>query len=177
MSKNLTVLGDETEFRGVMEFTDGLVILGSFEGTIKDGGMLEVGKTGRCSVDYARSSVVTVSGEIKGDIFASESLEMKSGSRIEGNVSTARLRICDNVEFEGQVSMLTEAPQADIFSVSGSEYKETLKVGSRFEADSPAQETDSPAEAGTETAGGSERRLLSKRTAHKKPPAETDAGD
>ena len=39
---NLTVFGQETEFDGVLEFSDNLVITGKFHGTINASGDLEI---------------------------------------------------------------------------------------------------------------------------------------
>ena len=51
-------------------------------------------------------------------------IEIVSGSRVVGDISTLRLRIVDNVDFHGQVTMLEAAPDVDIFSVTANEYKQ-----------------------------------------------------
>ena len=55
---------------------------------------------------------------------------MCNGSKVKGNVETARLRIADNVEFEGQVTMLESEPEVDLFSVASDEYKQSLLLKS-----------------------------------------------
>ena len=123
---NLTVFGQETEFDGVLEFTDSLVITGKFHGTIKATGDLEIDRSAVCDVDVMNAESIFVSGKVTGRIEASERVELCSGSRVKGDIKTARIRISDNVEFEGQVSMLSEVPDIDIFSVASAEYKDAL---------------------------------------------------
>lgn len=123
---NLTVFGQETEFDGILEFTDSLVITGKFHGTIKATGDLEIDRSAVCDVDVMNAESIVVSGKVTGRIEASERVELCSGSRVKGDIKTARIRISDNVEFEGQVYMLSEVPDIDIFSVASAEYKDAL---------------------------------------------------
>lgn len=120
---NLTILGAETEFNGVLEFSDNLVITGKFAGTIKSTGSLVIEKKGICAVDTAAAESITIVGQVEGNLSATDKLEMFSGSRIIGDIETSRLRIADNVNFHGNVKMLDEIPDIDIFSVSSTEYK------------------------------------------------------
>ena len=50
VKKTLTVFGPETEFDGVLEFSDDLIITGKFNGKIKATGNLEVSKEAVCTV-------------------------------------------------------------------------------------------------------------------------------
>ena len=128
--KNITVLGQETEFDGVIEFTDNLVITGKFNGTIKATGDLEIEKTGVCKVDSIDANSVVISGNVTGNMQAPERVEMCSGSKVTGDVTTSRIRIADNVEFEGQVTMLDSVPDVDLFSVASAEYKQAMVLKS-----------------------------------------------
>src|SRR5574344_1771483 len=122
-SGNMTVFGEETEFDGSLEFTDSLVITGKFKGTIKATGSLEIDKTAVCNVDKMSAESIVVSGQITGNIEGRERVELCHGSKVKGDIRTARLRIGDNVEFEGQVSMIEDVPDVDLFSVASAEYK------------------------------------------------------
>ncbi len=123
---NLTVFGQETEFDGVLEFTDNLVITGKFHGTINATGNLEIDKTAICTVDKMLAQSIVVSGQIIGNVEAQEKVELCSGSKVKGDIKTSNLRIADNVEFDGQISMLPENPNIDIFELASSEYKNSL---------------------------------------------------
>lgn len=131
--RNFTVLGSETEFDGVLEFTDDLKISGKFNGTIVAQGNLEIDKTAVCSVDKMSANAIIISGVVTGDIEAAERVEMCYGSKVKGNVTTARLRIADNVDFEGQVTMLDKEPDVDLFSVASDEFKQSLILKSDTE--------------------------------------------
>ncbi len=126
--ENLTVCGQETEFEGSLEFTDNLVISGKFQGTItsSSGGNLEIEKSAVCNVDKVTAGSVIVSGKLTGNIEASESLELCSGSKVKGDLKAGRIRISDGVEFEGKVTMTEKAPSSDIFSLVSDEYKSSL---------------------------------------------------
>lgn len=124
---NITVLGEETCFEGYLEFTDSLVVTGKFEGTIKSEGKLEIARTAECEVDEMSASSILIAGAVKGNINARERLEIRSGSKIAGDIKTRKLRIAENVDYQGSVTMLEDAQDVDVFSVSTAEFKEHLQ--------------------------------------------------
>ena len=130
--RNLTVFGPETEFDGDLEYSDDLVITGKFSGNIKSNGSLEIARTAVCNVGKISVQSIVIFGTVIGDIEASERIEMCAGSKVSGDVSTARLRIAENVDFDGQVTMLDEIPSVDLFSVASREYKQALVLKSDF---------------------------------------------
>lgn len=130
--RNLTVFGPETEFDGDLEYSDDLVITGKFSGNIKSNGSLEIARTAVCKVGKISVQSIVIFGTVIGDIEASERIEMCAGSKVSGDVSTARLRIAENVDFDGQVTMLDEIPSVDLFSVASREYKRALVLKSDF---------------------------------------------
>lgn len=128
--KNLTVFGQETEFDGFLEFTDNLVITGKFSGEIKATGDLEIEKGSVCNVRKMTANSIVISGTVSGDIDAPERLEMCSGSIVHGDVRTSRIRIAEDVEFEGEISMLEKENDIELFAVASKEYKEALVLKS-----------------------------------------------
>lgn len=128
--KNLTVFGQETEFDGILEFTDSLVITGKFHGEIKNAGDLEIEKSAVCDVERIHARSIVISGVVTGELEASERIEMCSGSVVRGDVTTAQIRIAEYVDFEGQVSMLEGIPDFNLFSVASDEYKNSLVLKS-----------------------------------------------
>ena len=129
--RNVTVFGEETGFNGVLEFKDRLVLTGKFTGKINaPQGELEIAKNAVCNVDNIEANSIVVSGNVKGNMNASERVEICSGSVVEGNITTARIRIANNVEFKGEVSMLEKEPDIDLFSVASAEYKQAVIVHS-----------------------------------------------
>ena len=83
-----------------------------------------------CIESTVQTASFEISGSVTGDINASERVEICSGASVTGDISTARLRIANNVEFEGQITMLDEQPDENIFSVASKEYKDALVLRS-----------------------------------------------
>jgi cytoskeletal protein CcmA (bactofilin family) len=114
--RTITVFGEKTRFRGVLRFTEELHIAGSFDGTIDAQGALVVRKGASCSTDYIKAASIIVEGRIHGDMTAGDRIEMRSGSFVQGNITTSRLRIADGVSFEGSVDMIRPNAEIDLFS-------------------------------------------------------------
>lgn len=125
--KNITVFGTETEFDGVLEFKDRLVITGKFTGNIyAPQGDLEIAKNAECNVESINVNSLVIGGNVSGTLTAKDRIEICSGSKVFSDISAARLRIANNVDFNGQVTMLDEEPEVDLFSVASKEYKQAL---------------------------------------------------
>lgn len=128
--RNVTIFGPESKFRGNLSFTDDLVITGSFDGTINATGNLTVEKTGVCTVDSIHVQSAVIFGTVNGNIIASDRVEMCSGSRVAGDVTSARLRIANDVEFEGQVTMTDKIPETDLFATASDEFRKAFVLRS-----------------------------------------------
>lgn len=124
--KTLTVFGPETEFDGVLEFSDDLVITGKFNGRIKATGNLEIARDAICTVEKISAKSVVISGNVTGDIEASERVEICNGGVVEGDIITSRIRIENNVEFEGEITMLDSVPEENLFASASNEYKQAM---------------------------------------------------
>ena len=128
--KNLTVFGQETEFDGELEFTDSLVITGKFSGLINASGDLEIDKSAVCDVSKIKANSIEISGKVSGDIEAPERIELCSGSVVKGDMISGHIRIADDVDYEGSVSMFDDVPEIDLFSVASDEYKDSIVLKS-----------------------------------------------
>lgn len=129
VKRNITVFGPETEFDGVLEFDSTLVITGKFNGKINaPKGDLEIARDAVCNVENINANSIVIYGNTTGDINASERVEICSGSVVNSNIKTARIRIANNVEYTGEVSMLEENPDADLFTVASSDFKKAMVV-------------------------------------------------
>lgn len=124
--KTLTVFGPETEFDGVLEFNDDLIITGKFNGRIKATGNLEIAHDAICTVEKISAKSVVVSGNVTGDIEASERVEICNGGVVKGDITTSRIRIENNVEFEGEITMLDSVPEENLFASASNEYKQAM---------------------------------------------------
>lgn len=128
VSKNITVFGPGTEFEGVLSYTDDLIIEGKFKGTIDATGNLTVAKDAVCDVDHAKIQSAVIFGTVNGNIIAEDRVEMCGGSAVNGDVTTARVRIANNVEFNGHVTMIDKIPETDLFSTASQEFKQAFAL-------------------------------------------------
>jgi cytoskeletal protein CcmA (bactofilin family) len=117
IEKITTILGKETSFNGVLRFKDSLKIDGTFEGKIESPGFLYIENGATVKADIKVGSVV-VGGVVRGNIEASERLEMLTTGKVFGNIRTAKLNIADGVVFEGKCEMIKNPDKLDIFSAA-----------------------------------------------------------
>jgi cytoskeletal protein CcmA (bactofilin family) len=113
--KITTTLGNETSFNGVLRFKESLKIDGTFEGEIESPGFLYIENGATVKANIKVGSVV-VGGVVRGNIEASERLEMLTTGKVFGNIRTAKLNIADGVVFEGKCEMIKNPEKLDIFS-------------------------------------------------------------
>ena len=127
-SVNVTEFGEGTVFEGELSFTDSLIISGKFSGTIEATGDLQIRKGAECDVSGMKARSVVVYGKVEGDIDGSERVELCKGSSVRGNIKTSALRIADNVEFDGSVSMVDSPADSydKLFLSASDEFKKSL---------------------------------------------------
>jgi cytoskeletal protein CcmA (bactofilin family) len=129
VEKVSTILGKETVFNGKMKFSESLKIDGNFEGNIESPGFLYIENGAVVKADIKVRSIV-VGGIVRGNIDASEKLEMLATGQVYGNIRTAKLRIADGVVFEGKCEMIKGNAEADVdvFSDNVGALKEKVKA-------------------------------------------------
>jgi cytoskeletal protein CcmA (bactofilin family) len=111
-------LGSQTEFTGKLAFSGVVHLDGSFNGEIISRGTLVVGSD---SVVHAEihSSVLKIAGEVRGDLTATERIELYPPAKVYGNIRTPSLVVEDGVIFEGTCSM--SSVKAETLSLSSPE--------------------------------------------------------
>ncbi len=99
-----TVLAEDIDFDGEIRFTEPLLVKGSVKGTVISDTDLYVNAD---AVVAARIEArkVSVKGEVRGDIVASERLELFSTARLHGNVSTPDLIVQSGCRLNGTCTM------------------------------------------------------------------------
>lgn len=121
-----TTLGQETVFNGVMKFRDSLKIDGKFDGEIVSSGFLFVENGAVVTANIKVGSVV-IGGVVRGNIEATEKLEMLSTGKVFGNIKTAKLKIADGVQFEGKCEMIKNPQDIEIFSAPAEQVKKAVQ--------------------------------------------------
>ena len=113
--KIVTTLGRETNFNGILRFKESLKIDGRFEGEIESPGFLYIENGATVTANIKVGSVV-IGGVVRGNIEASDRLEMLATGKVFGNIRTAKLNIADGVVFEGKCEMIKNPGGVDIFT-------------------------------------------------------------
>ena len=123
---SIVTLGKKTSFEGVIKFNETLRVQGKFQGTIDASGSLIVDKEAEVRADLIKVNSIIVYGTVIGNINALDKIDMKSGAKVHGDLSSSRLRIADGVLFEGKCNMTGTDEEIDIFSRPTEEIKEEL---------------------------------------------------
>ena len=123
---SIVTLGRQTVFNGLLKFKETLRMQGQFMGTIEADGALIVDKDAVVDADLITVRSLTVYGEVNGDIYAVDKVDMISGATVRGDITASRLRLADGVIFEGQCSMTGVDKEVEIFSRPIEEIKAEL---------------------------------------------------
>jgi len=72
---------------------------------------------------------VVIGGTVKGNVEATEKLEMLSTGKVFGNIRTAKLKIADGVVFEGTCEMIKNPQALNVFAGSVEQLKKSAQAG------------------------------------------------
>jgi len=106
-----TVLAEDIDFDGEIHFSEPLLIKGSVKGRVTSDTDLYVNAD---AVVAARIQArkVSVKGEVRGDIHATDRLELFASARVTGNVNTPDLIVQSGCRLNGTCTM-TGPPEAE----------------------------------------------------------------
>jgi cytoskeletal protein CcmA (bactofilin family) len=93
-------LGKNTEFEGKLSFSGTVRIDGHFKGEILADGTLFIGDDAVVESKVQVSQLV-VSGEVRGDLFAAEKIEIHPPGKVFGNIQAPAVVMDEGVVFEG----------------------------------------------------------------------------
>jgi cytoskeletal protein CcmA (bactofilin family) len=97
-------LGRNTDFEGKLSFKGAVRVDGYFHGEIHSEGTLIVGESAVLESDVYVSRIV-VSGEVRGNIVATERIEVHAPGKVFGNIQSPTVVIDEGVSFEGHCRM------------------------------------------------------------------------
>ena len=92
IDESKTVLGSNAVFKGELNFKHTLCIDGEFEGKLTTSDKLIVAEEGTILADI-EAGIVICKGKIRGNIIASQKLEIHSTGKIIGDVHTPALKV------------------------------------------------------------------------------------
>ena len=98
------VLGPTLHFKGELYGEEDLDFQGQLEGTIEHTRSLSIGKEGGVTGNI-RAKFVIVEGRVDGDIYASESVQVRQSAKVKGNIFAPRVGIADGANFSGSIDM------------------------------------------------------------------------
>ncbi len=99
-----TILGKGSSFDGKLTFEGAVRIDGVFSGEIETQGTLMIGETAEVKAKIHASQII-IEGLIRGEIIASNSLEIHDSARVYGNLLCPSLMIQKGAIFEGTCRM------------------------------------------------------------------------
>ena len=103
--KKLTAFLDEgSEIEGKYTFTGTVLLNGKFQGEIASPDTLIIGERGVVNASV-RAGTLVVNGELVGNVYASERVELTGKARVFGDVESPVLVLEEGVMFEGHCRM------------------------------------------------------------------------
>jgi cytoskeletal protein CcmA (bactofilin family) len=104
-------IDEGSEIEGSYTFSGTVMLNGKFKGEIHSNDTLIVGEKGVVNATINAGSVL-ISGEVVGNVVASERVEMHGNARVFGDVEAPVVVVEEGVLFEGHCRM-TKTPQAE----------------------------------------------------------------
>jgi len=104
MANANTIIGSSIVIDGEISGEEDLVIQGTVKGKVALKEALFVEHSGTVEADIQVSSV-EISGQVTGNVVASDKVELKSDGRMVGDIKAPRVLIADGATFKGNIDM------------------------------------------------------------------------
>jgi cytoskeletal protein CcmA (bactofilin family) len=111
-SDMVTLVGINTSFHGKLSGSENICIDGSFEGEIDSQGNVYINQHAQVKAEIVAQNVF-INGEINGNIWAKESLDIGETGKIYGDIKTQRLVVAPGGVLRGHSSMDTDEMPED----------------------------------------------------------------
>jgi len=109
-----SILAPNTKIQGKIEGDESLVIKGHLEGDVVSKGLVWLDKGGQIQ-GQVKSPYVIIDGELIGNIKSAVRVELRTDSRMLGNVETENLAVAEGATFEGGIHMPKRQKEAISF--------------------------------------------------------------
>ncbi|MCC6302472.1 MAG: polymer-forming cytoskeletal protein [Gammaproteobacteria bacterium] len=109
-----TLIGGGTRVTGTLRGSENCIVNGTVEGDCEIDGMLVLGEPGRWHGNITASMAI-ISGEVVGDIMASEKLELSASARITGNIISPVVAMAEGAIHQGGIRMTREGSGVSSF--------------------------------------------------------------
>jgi len=144
-SSKVTILDQHSEFQGSVGFSGELQLNGKLEGDIhSEDGVLLIGPNAIVKAEI-KAKIIIVRGQVEGNLFAKERLELLNTSKVFGDIKTTSLLIEPGAIFVGKSeSLLMDRIEKPNFSsffkiLSASKNEQTAKKASVVQQETSSQ--------------------------------------
>jgi cytoskeletal protein CcmA (bactofilin family) len=100
----------DTEIKGDLHFKGTFRVDGRFKGKIDSGSILIIGESGKVEADIKIGHVI-INGEVKGNIRATEKVEVNANGRIFGTIISPKLVVEEGAYLEANCQTADKASQ------------------------------------------------------------------
>lgn len=137
--KNMATIGQSIVFKGELTGDEDLEIEGQVEGNVRlANNTLTIGSSGRLTAQVIAKSIIVI-GRVKGNLTATERIEIQATGVVEGDVKAPKLNVQEGAVLNGGIDMSASASSATNASAQA--------PAARDEARKPAAATLSPSAA------------------------------
>src|SRR3954467_3886120 len=105
-----TIINDGTEIEGAVKFTGTVLLNGRVRGEVTSNEVLVVGERGVVNASI-RATLVEISGEVVGNITATDRIELHANCRVYGDIEAPVVIIDEGAMLEGQCKMTKARPK------------------------------------------------------------------
>ena len=102
-------LGSQCILNGALNFSGSARIDGTYTGDVRGDGVLFIGPHAIVKAEIEAQAVV-ISGEVVGNIVATERIELKTPGKLKGNITAPLVVMDEGVLFEGHCAMAPVKP-------------------------------------------------------------------
>lgn len=102
-----TVIAASVKLEGDFQSQGNVLIEGVVEGSLKTERDLRVGENAHITADVTAANAV-IAGEVRGNVYVTERLELESTARVHGDVRTKVLVVASGASINGRLAMGAE---------------------------------------------------------------------
>lgn len=149
-----TLIGEHTEITGDIRFVGGLHIEGLVKGNVRahvasEDALAVISERGRVEGELRVPNLV-VNGEIRGDVYATEHIDLAKNARVQGDVYYKSMEMASGGEINGKLVRLDQEPQ-QYLEHQGLEPSVALDEGTAEPAPQAGDEACEPAMPGNDS--------------------------
>ncbi len=102
-----TILAEDIDFTGTLEFSEPLMVKGRFKGDIISSSDLYIGKDAQVQAQI-EANLVSLKGKVKGNIDAHQRVELFSTASVEGDITSPDMVMESGCQLNGTCKMKKE---------------------------------------------------------------------